>query len=98
MKITTAFAGKTRMTHLASDEALTRAPAKRNGRRVLIIVQNLPVPFDRRVWQEANELTANGYQVTIICPVGRGHEEHHEILNGISIFSNILGVYFGNSC
>ena len=28
-------------------------------RRVLFIVQNLPVPFDRRVWQEANELAAD---------------------------------------
>ena len=28
------------------------------GRRVLIIVQNLPVPFDRRVWQEATARNA----------------------------------------
>jgi len=36
--------------------------------RVLIIVQNLPVPFDRRVWLESKALTAAGYDVTVVCP------------------------------
>ena len=36
-------------------------------RRVLIIVENLPLPFDRRVWQEARTLSAAGYRVSIIC-------------------------------
>ena len=38
--------------------------------RVLIIVQNLPVPFDRRVWLECQSLTEAGYDVTVICPSG----------------------------
>ena len=59
---------------------------------VLIIVQNLPVPFDRRVWQEANELRANGYRVAVICPVGRGHEARYEYLNGIHIYRHPLPV------
>ena len=42
------------------------------GRKVLIIVENLPVPFDRRVWQEATALVRHGYQVSIICPVMKG--------------------------
>jgi hypothetical protein len=29
-------------------------------RRVLIIVENLPVPFDRRVWLEATTLARHG--------------------------------------
>ena len=37
-------------------------------RRVLIIVENLPVPFDRRVWSEATTLQNHGYQVSVICP------------------------------
>jgi hypothetical protein len=37
-------------------------------KKVLIIVENLPVPFDRRVWQEATTLSKNGYTVSIICP------------------------------
>lgn len=42
-------------------------------RRVLIIVENLPSPFDRRVWQEATTLRDAGYEVSIICPVGIGY-------------------------
>ncbi|MBU0507917.1 glycosyltransferase family 4 protein [bacterium] len=36
--------------------------------KVLILVENLSVPFDRRVWQEATTLARNGYQVSVICP------------------------------
>ena len=60
------------------------------ARKVLIIVQNLPVPFDRRVWQEANELHSNGYQVAVICPVGRGHDARYECINGIHIYRHPL--------
>lgn len=56
------------------------------GRRVLIIVENLPVPFDRRVWQEARSLRDAGYQVSIVCPIGRTHTRRSEQLEGISIF------------
>lgn len=56
------------------------------GRRVLIIVENLSVPFDRRVWQEAQSLRAAGYEVSVICPVGRTHKVRSEQLEGISIF------------
>jgi glycosyltransferase involved in cell wall biosynthesis len=61
-------------------------------RRVLIIVENLPVPFDRRVWQEANTLREAGYEVSIICPIGKGHETRHEVINGISIYRHPLPV------
>jgi glycosyltransferase involved in cell wall biosynthesis len=36
--------------------------------KVLILVENLSVPFDRRVWQEARTLAQNGWQVSVICP------------------------------
>ncbi len=61
-------------------------------RKVLIIVQNLPVPFDRRVWQEATELAANGYQVAVICPTGRGCEARYECLAGVHIYRHPLPV------
>jgi len=54
-------------------------------RRVLILVENLPSPFDRRVWQEANALRDAGYTVTIICPTGRGYEAPYEEIDGIAI-------------
>jgi glycosyltransferase involved in cell wall biosynthesis len=60
------------------------------GRGVLIIVQNLPVPFDRRVWQEATALAARGYRVAVICPVGRGHTARYECLQGIHIYRHPL--------
>jgi hypothetical protein len=52
-------------------------------RRVLIIVENLPSPFDRRVWQEATTLHAHGYQVSTVCPTGKGYEAHYELIDGI---------------
>ncbi len=55
-------------------------------RRVLILVENLPSPFDRRVWQEATTLRANGYEVSIICPTGKGYEKHYEEIEGIHIY------------
>ncbi|MBI3230054.1 MAG: glycosyltransferase family 4 protein [Burkholderiales bacterium] len=55
-------------------------------RRVLILVENLPSPFDRRVWQEATTLLANGYQVSIICPTGKGYEKRYEEIDGIHIY------------
>ncbi len=55
-------------------------------RRVLILVENLPSPFDRRVWQEATTLRANGYEVSIICPTGKGCEKKFEAIDGIDIW------------
>jgi len=55
------------------------------GRRVLIIVQNLPVPFDRRVWLEATSLTKAGYRVSVICPKAKGFNETFETLEGVDI-------------
>jgi glycosyltransferase involved in cell wall biosynthesis len=52
--------------------------------RTLIIVQNLPVPFDRRVWLECRALTAAGYDVTVVCPKGKGDPEH-EVLDGVTL-------------
>ena len=54
-------------------------------KRVLILVENLPSPFDRRVWQEANALRDAGYAVSIICPTGRGYEKKYEEIDGIAI-------------
>jgi glycosyltransferase involved in cell wall biosynthesis len=56
------------------------------GRRVLILVENLPSPFDRRVWQEATALRDAGCGVSIICPTGKGCEKRRETLDGIDIW------------
>ena len=54
-------------------------------KRVLILVENLPSPFDRRVWQEATTLRDAGYTVSIICPTGKGCEERYVEIGGIAI-------------
>lgn len=57
-----------------------------NDKKVLIIVQNLPVPFDRRVWMEATSLQQEGYTVSVICPKKYGYNKSFEILEKINIF------------
>jgi glycosyltransferase involved in cell wall biosynthesis len=57
---------------------------------VCIIVENLPVPIDRRVWQEARTLRDAGYRVSIICPKGSGFQKSREILEGIEIYRHWL--------
>lgn len=61
-------------------------------RRVLIIVENLPVPFDRRVWQEATTLQQAGYQVSIICPKGKGYEKGREVIDNMHIYRHALPI------
>ncbi|MFM7681844.1 MAG: glycosyltransferase family 4 protein [Bacteroidota bacterium] len=61
-------------------------------KHILIIVENLPVPFDRRVWQEANTLKENGAHVSIICPKMKGYTKSYEVLNGIEIYRHPLPV------
>jgi glycosyltransferase involved in cell wall biosynthesis len=53
--------------------------------KVLILVENLSVPFDRRVWQEASTLARHGYRVSVICPrmVDR---RSFDLLEGVAIY------------
>src|SRR4051794_18166802 len=53
---------------------------------VLIIVENLPVPLDRRVWQECLALQEAGYKVVVICPQMKGHIKPEEEIEGIQIY------------
>lgn len=55
-------------------------------RNVLIIVQNLPVPFDRRVWQEATSLRRAGFGVAVICPKKKIYAKSYERLEGVDIY------------
>lgn len=54
-------------------------------RRVLIIIENLPVPFDRRVWLECGALTEAGYEVAVVCPKGKDDPAHH-VIDGVKIY------------
>jgi glycosyltransferase involved in cell wall biosynthesis len=70
----------------AKEGPVTGVASSRKRRRVLILVQNLPVPFDRRVWQEANALTAAGYEVHVVCPRTDDYPARREVLDGIDIY------------
>src|SRR5262245_3779190 len=61
-------------------------------RRVLMIVENLAVPFDRRVWSEAMTLRRAGYGISIICPVGAGAEAREEVIDGVHIYRHPLPI------
>lgn len=66
--------------------APSRAAAlPRHPRHVAIIIQNLPVPLDRRVWLECHALREAGYQVSVVCPKGRG-DPRHQVLDGVDIY------------
>jgi glycosyltransferase involved in cell wall biosynthesis len=75
-------------------------------KKVLIIVENLPVPFDTRVWKEAGSLQTNGYEVSVLCPQGRGYRHRHEVIDGVHIFrhpmpreaNGSLGYLYEYSC
>jgi glycosyltransferase involved in cell wall biosynthesis len=55
-------------------------------KKVLIIVENMPVPFDTRVWMEATSLQKNGYEVTVLCPRRKDCQTGYEVLEGVHIF------------
>lgn len=65
------------MTPSAADEM--------GAKRVLIIVQNLPVPLDRRVWLECQVLRDHGYTVSVICPKGPGDPARHDV-GGVALY------------
>lgn len=61
-----------------------------HNKHILIVVENLPVPFDRRVWQEANTLKESGAEVSIISPKMMGYTASYENINGIDIYRHPL--------
>ena len=60
------------------------------SKHILILVENLPLPFDRRVWQEACALRDAGYRVSAICPMLKGYTRAYEELEGIRIYRHPL--------
>lgn len=60
------------------------------GKKITIVVENLPVPFDRRVWQESLSLKEAGAEVTVICPKTKAFSLEYEELDGIRIYRHTL--------
>jgi glycosyltransferase involved in cell wall biosynthesis len=67
-------------------ELLDRARTPRTRRHILILVENLSVPTDRRVWQESRALVEAGFKVTVICPAGLTRDRETEcVIDGVRI-------------
>ncbi|WP_431108143.1 glycosyltransferase family 4 protein [Winogradskyella poriferorum] len=60
------------------------------GKHILVVIENLPAPFDRRVWQEATTLKEHGAKVSIICPKMKGYEKAYEVIEDIEIYRHPL--------
>lgn len=57
----------------------------KNG-HILFIVENNPVPFDRRVWHEACSARDFGYDVSVICPADKRSYDKRNVINGIRVY------------
>ena len=64
---------------------MSASPGEPRAARVLILVENLPVPFDRRVWLESKALTRAGWLVSVICPKGGPWTKAYEEIEGVHI-------------
>ncbi len=65
-------------------------PPARQSRSCVIVVENLPVPFDRRVWQEAQALHRAGWTVSVICPTNADFPKRFEVIDDIAIYRHPL--------
>jgi glycosyltransferase involved in cell wall biosynthesis len=65
-------------------------PPPRQSRSCVIVVENLPVPLDRRVWQEAQALARAGWAVSVICPATADFPKEFEVIDGIAIYRHAL--------
>ena len=80
-----AWGDMVRRKAVAARDGAADAASNRRRSRVLIVVQNLPVPLDRRVWLECQALRAAGYEVSVISI--RGPEDSaSETLDGVHIY------------
>jgi glycosyltransferase involved in cell wall biosynthesis len=55
------------------------------GKRILLVVENEAVPFDRRMWNIAKALRDFGAEVSVICPMFGDDNEAETTLEGVSI-------------
>src|SRR3954454_15438116 len=79
--------GGQQMAEQASgSELLDRARGPGTRRHILILVENMSVPTDRRVWQESRALIEAGFKVTVICPASLTRDRESEsVIDGVRI-------------
>lgn len=60
---------------------------KSKSRGVLMLIENGPFPFDRRMRHLAEALCGAGYKVSVICPKGKEHDRSSfEVVDGIKVY------------
>lgn len=82
-----------RGTRRSNGRKIFKAPLLENSARVrscVIVVENLAVPIDRRVWQEARALVGAGWSVSVICPRSESYPASFEMRDGIAIYRHSL--------
>lgn len=79
-------------SELSQNSCGQSAPIESSGilprtRRVLMLIENGPFPFDRRMRHLAEALQGAGYQVSVICPKGKEHDQRSvELVDGIKVY------------
>ena len=53
---------------------------------IVILVENLPVPFDRRVWLESLALKEAGYRVSVVSPCPPDDAEPNRVIEGVRVY------------
>ena len=72
--------------HADRSELLDRARTPRTRRQILILVENMSVPTDFRVWKESRALVEAGFKVTVISPAGLTRDRESEsVIDGVRI-------------
>ena len=80
----------------SADSALPAKPSRRRRRNkkraphAVIIIENMTVPPDRRVWQQALALKDEGWRVSVISPQVGAYRTPFEVLEGIEIYRHPL--------
>jgi len=56
--------------------------------KVLMLIENVSFPADRRMWHATKALREAGYEVSVICPKGEVPEEQSsfEVLGGVKVY------------
>jgi glycosyltransferase involved in cell wall biosynthesis len=55
--------------------------------RIIFLIENVSFPKDRRVRQEAAALVRNGYEVSVICPMGAKQDvTGFEVIDGVKVY------------
>jgi hypothetical protein len=74
------------LTEPQKPQSKSLMPPPRQSRSCVIVVENLPVPFDRRVWQEAQALARAGWLVSVICPANAAYPKRFEVIDDVAIY------------